>query len=93
MSIRSRLLNLAMAADQFAWVLLTLGRGSPDETISAALWRMETQGKLAGRLLRPVVDWVALKVFKDANHCMGAFVAEVRRAHLPSSYQKERTSP
>lgn len=37
-----RILNLLIALDQLAWVILTLGNGMPDETISAALWRMES---------------------------------------------------
>lgn len=39
-AVRRRLLNIAIALDQLAWVLLTLGNGLPDETISAAAWRM-----------------------------------------------------
>ena len=35
---------MLIAIDQLLWVLLTLGKGHPDETISAA-WRMEQQGK------------------------------------------------
>ena len=35
--MKQRLLNLLIAIDQLLWVLLTLGRGHPDETISAAL--------------------------------------------------------
>lgn len=34
--MKQRLLNLFIALDQLAWVVLTLGKGSPDETISAA---------------------------------------------------------
>jgi hypothetical protein len=51
-----RVKNIAVGLDQFFWVLITLGHGSPDETVSAALWRMELQGKRAGRWFRPVVD-------------------------------------
>ena len=35
--MKQRILNLLIALDQLAWVLLTLGKGHPDETISAAL--------------------------------------------------------
>ena len=84
-------LNVATAFDQFLWVILTLGNGSPDETVSAALWRMETQGKLAGRLFRRPVDWTFFKLFGQRDHCMHAFIAEMRRAQLPSTYREERT--
>lgn len=54
--MKRRLLHLLIALDQLAWVIVTLGKGKPDETISAALWRMEQEGKLAGRILRPRID-------------------------------------
>ena len=50
--MKQRILNLLIALDQLAWVIITLGKGYPDETISAAAWRMEQQGKIAGRVLR-----------------------------------------
>ena len=79
-----RILNLLIALDQLAWVILTLGNGMPDETISAALWRMETQGKLAGRLFRPVVDAL---FFFDQNHCLRAWQSERNKQQLPGVYR------
>ena len=79
-----RVLNLLIALDQLAWVILTLGNGMPDETISAALWRMESQGKWAGKLFRPVVD--ALFWF-DRHHCFTAWLAERRKQQLPAMYR------
>ena len=38
--MKQRILNLLIALDQLAWVLVTLGAGHPDETISAASYRM-----------------------------------------------------
>lgn len=84
--MKRRILNLLIAVDQLVWVLLTFGNGMPDETISAALWRMESQGKLAGRLFRPLVD--ALFWF-DKNHCMNAWRAERSKQQLPSNYRVE----
>lgn len=88
MTIKSRLRNIAITLDQSAWVFITLGKASPDETISAALWRMETQGKLAGRIFRPAVDWVARVFFKDHQHCFRAFMAEIDRRQYPPSYRE-----
>ena len=51
--MKQRILNLLIAIDQLLWVVLTLGKDHPDETISAAMWRMERQGKLAGRIFAP----------------------------------------
>jgi len=82
--VKRRLLNIAIAFDQLAWVLLTLGNGLPDETISAAAWRMESQGKLAGRLFRPVVDAL---FFFDQNHCLSAWQSERNKQQLPGVYR------
>lgn len=43
--MKQRLLNLLIALDQLAYVLLTLGAGHPDETLSAAAWRTEQAGR------------------------------------------------
>ncbi len=48
--MKQRILNILIVLDQAAWVIVTLGKGHPDETISAAAWRMEQEGKLAGRV-------------------------------------------
>lgn len=79
-----RILNILIALDQLAWVILTLGNGHPDETISAALWRMESQGKWAGKLFRPVVDAL---FFFDPDHCLKAWRAERNKQQLPDAYQ------
>ena len=83
--MKQRILNLLIALDQLAWVLLTLGRGHPDETISAAAWRMEQQGKLVGRILRPLIDLLFLPIERD--HCRKAWLSEVQRSQLPSDYK------
>ena len=83
--MKRRLLHLLIALDQLAWVVLTLGKGHPDETISAALWRMEQQGKIAGRILRPLVDLLFLPIERD--HCYQSWLSEVQRSQLPSAYK------
>lgn len=83
--MKQRILNLLIAFDQLAWVVVTLGKGSPDETISAALWRMEQDGKIAGRILRPLID--ALFRPLESDHCRKSFEAEQRGAHLPAAYK------
>lgn len=85
MGIQQRILNLLIALDQLAWVVLTLGKGYPDETISAASYRMEQQGKLAGRILRPLIDALFRPLERD--HCRLSFESEVRGAQLPSAYK------
>ena len=83
-AMKRRVLNLLIALDQLIWVILTLGNGMPDETISAALWRMESQGKWAGKLFRPVVDAL---FFFDQNHCLSAWQSEHNKQQLPAIYK------
>jgi len=83
--MRQRLLNILIAIDQLIWVMLTLGKGMPDETISAAAWRMEQQGKLAGRVLRPLIDAIFYPLERD--HCRMSFESEIQRQQLPEVYQ------
>lgn len=83
--MKRRILNVLIAIDQLLWVVLTLGDGSPDETISAAAWRMEQQGKLAGRVLRPLIDTLFRPLEQD--HCRKSFKSEVYSAHLPAVYR------
>lgn len=54
--------------------------GYPDETISSYLHRLDVQGKPAGRILRPVVDWLW---FWQDDHCHKAYLSERARYHLP----------
>lgn len=84
--MKQRILNLLIALDQLAWVIITLGKGSPDETISAAMWRMEQQGKIAGRMFRPVVDWMFLPLERD--HCYLSWLSEKNGRQLHPSYRE-----
>lgn len=86
---KQRLLHILIALDQLAWVVLTLGKGSPDETISAAAWRMEQQGKLAGRVLRPLIDAIFSPL--EREHCRLSYESELAGAQLPLTYRKEST--
>lgn len=84
-TLRRRVFNVLIAVDQLAWVLLTLGDGQPDETISAAAWRLERQGKLAGRILRPLIDLLFLPIERD--HCCKSHASEFARTQLPPVYR------
>lgn len=84
-----RALNWLIAFDQFAFCTVTLGRSSPDETLSAAAWRWEQAGKLRGRILRPLID--ALFWF-DPDHCRTSFESEKRGAHLPPEYAEQEAA-
>ena len=83
--MKQRLLNTAIAIDQLMYVLLTLGEGSPDETLSAAAWRTEQAGKLGGRIFRPVIDLLFCPIERD--HCRNAYEAERLGRQLPPEYR------
>ena len=80
-----RLLNVLIALDQLIYVLITLGKGSPDETLSAAAWRTEQEGKFFGRIFRPLIDLLARPW--ESDHCRTAFESERMRRHLPKEYR------
>ena len=82
--MRRRLLNLLIALDQLIYVLLTMGHGSPDETMSAAAYRLWLLDKLAGRYFKPAIDLLFLPMERD--HCRHAYLSEMDRRHLPGGY-------
>ena len=84
--MKRRLLLIGIAVDQLLYVLLTLGAGSPDETLSAAAWRTERDGKWLGRAFRPLID--ALFWPFERHHCRAAFESEKLGRHLPPEYQE-----
>ena len=84
--MKQRLLNFLIALDQLAYVLLTLGAGHPDETLSAAAWRTEQKNRLLGIVFRPVIDLIFLPIERD--HCRKAYEAEKRGAQLPKEYAR-----
>lgn len=77
----SYLLNLAIALDQLANVLLS---GAPDETLSSRAHRMRAKGQ-------PVWGWTAgvidLLFFWQDGHCEGAFMREWDRRQLPGVFR------
>lgn len=84
--MRRRLLNILIALDQLVYVLLTLGHGSPDETMSAAAYRLWLRDQIGGRWFKPVID--ALFSPLERDHCKHAYCAEMDRRHLPGGYTR-----
>ena len=80
--MKQRLLNFLIALDQLAYVIVTLGYGMPDETMSGAAWRLEQRGKLGGRIFRPIIDWIFSNLFSDPDHCQTSHDWEMRRAEM-----------
>ena len=81
--MKQYLLNVAIAIDQ---TLNALRGGSPDETLSAAAWRTEQEGRILGRIFRPLIDLLAHPWEHD--HCRKSFESERNGSHLPKEYQK-----
>ena len=64
------ILRVAIAVDLLAMAILN---GKRNETISSAAWSLEQDGKLAGRILRPVIDRL---FWFDPGHCEAAWKNE-----------------
>jgi len=82
--MKKRIINLLVAFDQFVFCLLTLGRSYPDETMSAAAWRLELAGKWQGKVFRPLIDKL---MFFDPTHCRTAYEAEIYGWQRPKGNQ------
>lgn len=83
--MKQRILNLLICLDQLAFCLLTLGASDPDETMSAAAWRLENAGRLQGRIFRPLID--GLFRWIEQEHCRKSFEDECNRAQFPKEYR------
>ena len=79
----SYITNNLIAFDQMANALLA---GSPDETLSAAAWRMEQAGRWQGRVFRPLIDAL---FFFDPDHCRKAHEAERQGAQNHAIYRSQ----
>jgi hypothetical protein len=84
--MRKRILHLLIAIDQLLWVVITLGAGYPDETISSASYRGEQKGNPFGKVARPVIDWLFYPIEKD--HCRLSYEAELNNNHLPKTFEE-----
>lgn len=72
--MKQRLLTVLIALDIFVFALFTLGHCKRGETISAALWSLEQDGKWQGRLMRPAID--ALLRWLEPDHCQVSYFSE-----------------
>ena len=72
--MKQRILIALIALDHLALVIATLGNCKRGETISAAAWSLEQNGKLVGRIFRPFIDWLFTWVERD--HCYVSWLSE-----------------
>ena len=71
------LIHILIAVDQCGTALVG---GFPDESLSSYAWRMERQGKFAGKLFRPLIDSL---FFWQENHCELSMNEERMRYQFP----------
>lgn len=72
------LLHVLIAIDQ---LVNTLIGGYPDETLSASAYLGEREGKIYGRIFRPIIDFLFLPFQRD--HCRRAFESEYNFSQRP----------
>lgn len=78
--VKRRIFHILVGLDQFVWVIITLGGGYPDETISSACWRYEQKGKVIAKYMRPFIDW--LFSWYEDDHCYLSYLSEINRTHI-----------
>ena len=78
----SYIIRALLALDQLANVVIC--NGEPDETMSAASYRMHRDGRFWGFMM-PVID--ALFWWQGPNHCYNAYIKELRLVQYPAEYQ------
>lgn len=78
----ARALSLFVALDVFLLALFTLGGSKRGETISAAAWSLECDGKWQGRVFRPVIDFCA---WYDPEHCRSSWIVAMKIHHALES--------
>jgi len=71
------LINILIGLDQLATTFLG---GWPDETLSSYAYRLELEGKVFGKLFRPLID---AAFFWQERHCYLAWREEVVRWQMP----------
>lgn len=86
MVVNQRIINFLICLDQLIFNIITLGSSSPDETMSAAAYRLEQDGKLIGKIFRPLIDYM---FFFDPKHCEESYKSEFEKKQLPTEYRRE----
>lgn len=66
-----RLLTILYILDNLVLAILTLGACKVGETLSSVAWELELDGKLMGKIMRPVIDWFL--GWAEKEHCLLAW--------------------
>jgi hypothetical protein len=79
-----RFRNILIALDQLANAVLG---GWPDETLSSRAYRWHTSGKR--HWPRTWIDAIALRIFRDPDHCRVSYESERAGRQLPPELRPE----
>lgn len=71
--MKAWLFNILLAIDILASALL---RGMPGETLSGRAGTAQREGKLRGKILAPLIDFI----MRDPQHCAKAIQGDMLRA-------------
>lgn len=74
-------MQVLIALDQLLNALLF---GFADETLSSRCYRADRDGKVFGRMFRPVIDTL---FFWQERHCHQAYLEEVNRRQYPKHFR------
>lgn len=66
-----RILTILYILDNLMLALLTLGNCRVGETLSSVAWELELDGKLLGRIFRPLIDLIFFPL--EREHCLKAW--------------------
>ena len=80
----SYFIRVLLAIDQLLNVVIC--NGAPDETMSAASYRMHRDGRFWGFMMHPINFMFRWQGVKD--HCYRAYLKELARTQYPTEYQK-----
>jgi hypothetical protein len=72
--------------------LCELVGGPPGFTLSSYAYEASTRGKLWARLWRPVIDWLAWRVWRERDHCRLTYELQLREFQVafdPNTYVVE----
>jgi len=72
----SRALTIAYIADNLLLAIITLGNCAIGDTLSSKAWHLEVNGKIQGRILRPLIDWLFSAM--EPDHCLQAYRTYLR---------------
>lgn len=87
MEFKRRILNWLIALDQFLFCTVTLGNSKPNESASAAAWRLERGDHWAGKFFRPIIDGL---FFFDPDHCRKSYENLMAGKHMPPDIRDQQ---